>query len=344
MNNLMPIEPGMKIAAQLSPEADDDELAFVRQMGIDWAVCWTDGARAGYDYYARTKERFAKAGIEIYGFGNLDVHNQDAIVLGLPGRDEKIAEYVSHIRALGEAGIPYTTYAHMANGIWSTEREPTRGGASARAYDQDRATVGHWHGRDYALPLTHGRSYEKEEIWANFETFIRQVAPVAEAAGVRIGIHPDDPPQPMLGGIPRCIFSDHAGYQRAMDLADSPSVGICFCVGCWLEGGALMGRGVLESIADFGGQRRLFKVHLRNVTAPLPHFVETFIDDGYMDVYPIIEALAAVDFDGVLIADHVPLMADDRRVGTAYTIGYMKALLQRAADEASSAKPQLTRS
>ena len=329
MPNLMLIEPGMKLAAQVSPEADDSELAFVKQMGLEWAVCWTDGEHAGYDYYARTKDRFEKAGIKIYGFGNRDVHNQDTIVLGLSGRKKKIEEYIGHLRALGKAGIPYTTYAHMANGIWSTDREPTRGGASARAYDQAKATVGHWHGRDYALPLTHGRVFEREEIWDNYRTFIEQVAPVAEEEGVRIGVHPDDPPQRELGGVPRCIFSSHDGYVRALDIAHSPNVGVCFCVGCWLEGGPLMGKGVLESIEAFGRQNKIFKVHFRNVTAPLPHFVETFIDDGYMDMYRVLKGLRAVNFNGVLIPDHIPMMANDARVGTAYTIGYMKALLKR---------------
>ena len=133
--SLMPIPPGMKIAAQVSPDADDDELQFVRQMGIDWAVGPTDGQHAGYDYYARTKDRFDKAGIRIYGFGNRDVHNQEAIVLALDNRDAKIEEYLNHLTALGKAGIPHTTYAHMANGIWSTDRELTRGGAAARGFD-----------------------------------------------------------------------------------------------------------------------------------------------------------------------------------------------------------------
>ena len=333
MTNLMPIEPGMKIAAQVSPEATPDELAFIKQMGVDWAVCWTDGEHAGYEYYARTKERFAQAGLKIYGFGNWDVHNQDKLVLGLPGREEKIADYVAHIEALGKAGIPYTTYAHMANGIWSTEREMTRGGSSSRAYNEAEATAGHWHGRDYWLPLTHDRVYEKEEIWENFRYFIQQAAPVAEEWGVRIGIHPDDPPQPMLGGIPRCIFSNYEGYARALAMSDSANVGVCFCVGCWLEGGPLMGKGVLESIAEFGRQQKIFKVHLRNVSAPLPHFVETYIDDGYMDMYQVFEQLQAVQFDGVLIPDHIPMMAADPRLGTAYTIGYMRALFHRVRTE-----------
>jgi mannonate dehydratase len=327
------IAPGTHIALQMSPEPSEEELQFARQLGVEYVVLWTDGAHAGYDYYASRRELFERAGLKIYGFGNLDVHNQDAIVLNLPGRDAKVEQYKQHLRALGRAGIPYTTYAHMANGIWSTEPEPTRGGAPARAFDLAKAESGHWHGQRYFMPLSHGRAYGEDEIWENFASFVGEVAPVAEEAGVKIGIHPDDPPGVDLAGVPRCIFGNFAGYQRALEIANSPNVGVCFCVGCWLEGGDLMGNGVLESIRAFGQQGKLFKVHFRNVSAPLPHFVETFVDDGYMDMYQVMRELRQVGFDGVVIADHIPLMAGDRRVGTAYTIGYMKALLLRANEE-----------
>ena len=221
----------------------------------------------------------------------------------------------------------------MANGIWSTERELTRGGASARGFDLAKADAGHWAGQLYYLPFTHGRVYSQDEIWENFRYFVEQAAPVAEAAGVRIGIHPDDPPQPELGGVPRCIFSSYDGYHRAMRIADSPNVGICFCIGCWLEGGELMGKGVEESLTEFGQRNKLFKIHFRNVDQPLPHFVETFVDDGYFDMYNAMRVLEETGFDGVLIPDHIPMMADDPRVGTAYTIGYIKALLKRAQEE-----------
>ena len=145
-------------------------------------------------------------------------------------------------------------------------------------------------------------------------------------------IHPDDPPVPDLGGVPRCIFSSFDGYQKAMEIAASPNIGICFCVGCWLEGGDLMGRDVLSAIEHFGG-RRIFKVHFRNVDRPLPHFVETFVDDGCQDMYPVMKALERVGFRGVLIPDHIPEMADDPRVGTAWTIAYMKALKKRAEED-----------
>ena len=329
------IEPGIKIAAQMSPEPTQEDLDFARQLGVEYAVLWTDAAHSGYDYYASRREIFEKAGIKIYGFGNGDVHNQDGIVLNLDNRDDKIAEYKRHIQALGKAGIPYTTYAHMGNGIWTTGRAEGRGGALAREFDLSKDNVGHWRERKFEGGLTHGREFSEEEIWDNYTHFVREVAPVAEDAGVLIGIHPDDPPVPRLGGIPRCIFSSFDGYQRALDIAQSPNIGICFCVGCWLEGGDLMGRDVLESIRHFGsmGRGRIYKVHFRNVHAPLPHFRETFIDDGYMDMYQVMKMLQEVGFRGVMIPDHVPRMAGGPSVGTAYSIAWMRALLKRAEEE-----------
>ena len=342
-NPIEQIPPGVKIAAQMSPEPTEQDLRLVAQMGIEYVVLWTDATKSSAEYYASRRELFEQAGLKIYGFGNADVHNQDAITLGLPNRDEKIEEYKRHLRALGKAGIPYTTYAHMANGIWSTAPEQTRGGARARGFDLAKAEAGHWHGTRYEMPLTHGRKYTEQELWDNYEYFIRQVVPVAEEAGVMIGIHPDDPPVPELGGIPRCIFGNFEGYKRAMEIADSPNVGLCLCLGCWLEGGEWMGKSAVETIRYFGERGKLFKVHFRNVDQPLPHFVETFIDDGYVDMYTLMEALREVEFRGVAIPDHIPQMGDDRRLGTAYTIGYMKALLNRANAEARRS-PQLNRS
>jgi mannonate dehydratase len=159
------------------------------------------------------------------------------------------------------------------------------------------------------------------------------VTPVAEEVGVRIGIHPDDPPVPELAGVPRCIFGNFEGYKRAFEIADSPNIGMCLCCGTWLEGGKLMGKDVLETIRYFGSRGKIFKIHFRNVNAPLPHFVETFVDDGYMDMYKVMRALREVNYNGVLIPDHIPEMIGGSRAGTAYSIAYMKALLKRANEE-----------
>jgi mannonate dehydratase len=326
--------PGIKLSVQLPSSPSEEDLQFVRQLGVEYVNIPTSGTSATYENFLRLRLQVEDAGLRVWNIGNSDVHNMEQVTLNLPGREEKIEEYKAYLRNLSRAGIYYTTYAHMGNGIWSTDRETTRGGASARAFDLAKADSGRWAGKTFEGPLTHGRVYTPEEIWENYTYFIREVTPVAEEEGIRIGIHPDDPPVPDLGGVPRCIFSSFDGYKRALEIADSPNVGMCLCVGCWLEGGRQMGRDVLETIDYFGSRGKIFKVHLRNVSAPLPHFVETFLDNGCMDMYQVMKALRKVNFDGVVIPDHIPSMVGGRLVGTAYTIGYMKALLARVLAEA----------
>lgn len=325
----MQLPAGVKIATYASPEPTAAELNFLQALGVGYVTVFIQGEKASPEYYASRKQIFADAGITLYGLGNIAVHNQDALVLNLPGRDAKVEEYKQHLRNLGAAGIPYTTYAHMANGIWSGPREVSRG-AAARGFDLNGPGEGNWAGRAYEQPLSHGRVYGENELWDNYAYFIEQVAPVAEDQGVLIGIHPDDPPAVTLSGVPRCIFGSFDGYVRAMEIADSPNVGLCLCVGCWLEGGPLMGKGVLETIEHFGRQQKIFKVHFRNVDKPLPHFVESWLNNGYQDMRPVMQAMVDVGFDGVAIPDHTPTIADDPRIGTAYTIGYMQALLAAA--------------
>jgi mannonate dehydratase len=290
-----------------------------------------DGAT--YENFVRLREKVEGAGLKVWNIGNLNVHNMEEVTLNLPGRDQKIEEYKTYLRNIGKAGVYYTTYAHMGNGIWSTARETTRGGASARGFDLAKADAGYWDKRVFKVPFTHGRVYTQKEIWDNYTYFIKAVTPVAEEMGVRIGIHPDDPPAPVLGGVPRCIFGNFEGYKRAFEIADSPNIGMCLCCGTWLEGGKLMGKDVPETIRYFGSRGKIFKIHFRNVNAPLPHFVETFVDDGYMDMYKVMRALREVNFNGAMIPDHIPEMIGGGRAGTAYSIAYMKALLKRANEE-----------
>ncbi len=331
---VQPLEPGIKLSVQVGSDPSDEDLQFVRQLGVSYVNIWVRGPEATVENFVRLRRKVEDAGLKIWNIGNTDVHNMEEVTLNLPGRDRKIEEYKQYLRNLGKAGgIYYTTYAHMGNGIWSTEPETTRGGARARAFNLAKAIEGRWAGKVFRGPLTHGRRYTAEEIWENFTYFIRQVAPVAEQEGIRIGIHPDDPPVPELGGVPRPIFSSFEGYKKALEIADSPNVGMCLCVGCWLEGGELMGRDVIETIRYFGRLGKIFKVHFRNVSAPLPHFVETFVDDGYMEMYPVMRALCEVDFRGVVIADHIPAMVGGRYAGTAYAVGYMRALIERAEAE-----------
>ncbi len=324
-----PLPPGIKLSLQVPTEPAEEDLQFANQLGVGYVNIPGNAQSCSAENYLRLRKKVEAAGLKVWNIGNANVHNMEEVTLNLAGRDRKIEEYKSYLRNLAKAGIFYTTYAHMGNGIWSTGREPVRG-AMGRAFDLSKATEGVWNGKTFRGPLTHGRVYTKEEIWENYTYFIKAVAPVAEELGIRIGIHPDDPPQPELGGVPRCIFSSFDGYRRALEIANSPNIGMCLCVGCWLEGGDLMGKDAIETIRYFVKRKKLFKVHFRNVNRPLPHFVETLLDAGYMDMYRVMRALREVNFDGVVIADHVPGMAGGSRAAWAHSVAYMRALLDRA--------------
>jgi mannonate dehydratase len=321
---------GMQIGSRLPIPTSDDDLRFVGQIGVEWAVV-SLGMLPEHNAaaYAALRERFAAFGLQIYRIANHPLQNMSEVTLNLPGRDAKIEQYLQYIRNLGAAGIRYATGGHAPNGIWTTGDEPIRGGATSRAFRLGRPAMGTMPDRTYHGELTHGRRYSEEELWDNYAYFIRKVVPVAEEAGVRIGIHPDDPPVYDVGGIPRCIFGSFDGYKRALEIADSPNIGMCLCVGCWLEGGERMGKSVVETIRYFGSRGKIFKVHLRNVTAPLPEgFVETYLDDGYGDMEAVMRALHEVQFDGLVISDHVPHMVGGRYASEALAVGYMKGLLR----------------
>ena len=342
------LPPGMKLSVMCNPDPSDQDLQFITQLGVEYVNFDIAPERATYENFVRIRQKVEAAGLKVWNIGNSGARNMEEVVLNLPGRDQKIEEYKQYLRNLAKAGLYYTTYAHMANGIWSTSREPTRGGAMARSFDMEKGGTGSWR-KKYEGPLTHGRRYTPDELWENYTYFIKAVVPVAEEVGVRIGCHPDDPPGVELGGIPRCIFGTFDGYVRALEIANSPSVGVCLCCGCWLEGGALMGKDLIQAVRYFGRQGKLFKVHFQAVSSPLPRFTEVFIDDCYVDYYDVLKALREVNYNGVVWPTHVPAMVDVgctslRRdggiAGTAYYVGYVKALLRRVNAEAGGSGPR----
>jgi mannonate dehydratase len=328
--------PGLQVGTQLSPLCSDEEIQFVRQLGVDWALIGDPGEHT-VARYREIKRRFEDQGIGVYTIRDHAIgENMEEITLNLPGRDEKVAAYLNYVRMLGEAGIRYARYAHMGNGIWSSAREPIRGGATGRAFHLDAPSKGYWVRREWEGPLTHGRAYSEQEIWDNYAYFIERVVQVAEDVNVYVGIHPDDPPVPVLGGVPRPIFSSFEGYRRALEIADSDHVGVSLCLGCWLEGGSYMGKDALETIRYFGSQKRIWIVDFRNVSAPIPEggFVETYMDAGYMNMFRVMRTLREVDYDGVVWSDHLPEMVGGRHAAEGYSVGYLRALVQAANTEA----------
>jgi len=326
-------KPGIQLGTQLPSNASEDDMRFARQLGVEWVMTGLPPEQSTEADYRALIARFAKQGLKIYRLANDACHNMEEVTLNLPGRDKKIAEYLAYIRLLGKVGIYYSTYAHMGNGIWSSSRETTRGGAESRALRLDTAT-GRWGGKTWQNPLSHGRKFTEDELWENYTYFIKKVVPVAEEAGVFVGIHPDDPTGFDLAGVPRCIFGNFAGYVRALEIANSKNIGVCLCVGSWIEGGERTGKHVTEAIRHFAAQKKLFKIHFRNVSDPLPKgFVETFPDDGYVDMSKVMQALHDSGYTGAVISDHLPNMVGGRRSAEAFALGYMRGLIQSAASK-----------
>src|SRR5437763_12011605 len=153
---LDPLSPGIKISLQIPGDFTAEDLVFAKQLGVEYVNIPTRGGT--FETFARYKQRVEAAGLKVANIGNANVHNMPEVTLNLPGRDQKIEEYKQYLRALARVGIFYTTYAHMGNGIWSSEQETTRGTAPARAFNLKTAK-GYWAGKVFEGRLTHGRKY-----------------------------------------------------------------------------------------------------------------------------------------------------------------------------------------
>ncbi len=316
----------IKLSALINPQPSADELLFLRQLGVDYCYTWLPDKLSNYEYLARLVDEVSEAGLTLYNVGNMSVGKSPRIHLGAPGRDEDIARFVQFLRDLSRAGIKTTTFTWEPDRVWSSAPRQSR---FAKARYVDLADL-------KARPLTQGREYSLDELWRNFGYFMRAIIPAAEETGVRLALHPNDPPTDALGGIP-CLINSRERYDHAFAIADSPSLGMEFCTGCWLEGGKDFGD-MIGSINYYVNEQRIFIVHFRNVSSPQPIFSETFLDNGYFDMYQAMKALVASGYDGTIILDHTPEFVGDYHLGagTAYAIAYMRALIERAEDELST--------
>ena len=112
----------IKIAAQVRPNPSDEDIAFIKELGLDYVTLFAGKGEANYDFFMKQREIFESNDLKIYGFGNSNIHNNASLVLNLNDRDKVIEDYKKYIRDLSKAGIFYSTYAHMANGVWSTAK------------------------------------------------------------------------------------------------------------------------------------------------------------------------------------------------------------------------------
>jgi mannonate dehydratase len=326
---------------------DDEVVTFARQLGLASVHLHTpsnlDGSR-GYwqvDELIALRKRCEDAELVLEAIENVPYGHWDKVLLGLPGREVQLDNYCRTVRNMAAAGI-YTLGHHFLPGyVWRTDlRASGRGGALVTAFDADKVHEGNkLMGYKLTPPEPVSEPVDGERLWENYRVFLEAVLPVAEEVGVRLSLHPDDPPLPgvALGGIAR-ILSDPEALEKAHELSGgSPSWGLTLCLGTVSEMGGE--RSVNRVIDFFGPKGKISYVHFRDVKGVVPKFAECFLGEGNYDPAAVVRRLASVGFDGFMIDDHVPAMIGDADTwvdtsseaycsrGRAHAMGYLQGVL-----------------
>lgn len=241
----------------------------------------------------------------------------DHIKAGDARRDESIDRFLRMLPILSRQGINTVCFNFMAHVGWTrTGREyPERGGALVTGFDL----------KDY-VPCE--AVITQEELWDNYTYFIKAVVPEAERYGIKLALHPDDPPLAKLGNVSR-IMTSYENIHRAIHTVESPVLGVTYCQATY----HMMGEDVVETARKFGD--KIFFVHFRNCKGSVEHFTETFHDNGELDMAKMIETYGDMGLDVPIRVDHVPIMAGESggvagytALGRLYAIGYLKGLLE----------------
>ncbi len=332
------IEPGIKLGMRLPPGLGTAELNFLSQLGLTWCRLDLNGEDAAPDRLAQTRDTYQDAGVRIYTVMNRGMRHP-ALLEGGPERDRQLDQLADFIALLGRLEIP--TWSISWNGLLPNSQVYSTGraemdGLSTRVFDL----------AEYRLRDRPGeRRWSADEVRAAFKYMMDRLLPVAESAGVRIAVHPDDPPIPEQGGVARIFYSlDH--YRQAFELCDSPNLGILLCIGTWAEAGrAVTELDPADAVRWFGSRGRLIDIHFRNVRGTLPRFQETFMDNGDVDLQGVMDALVEVGYDGLVVPDHIPAFGIDgdlartlgggessplHPAGLAYSAGCMRVYLNNA--------------
>ncbi|RYE08645.1 MAG: mannonate dehydratase [Hyphomicrobiales bacterium] len=237
---------------------------------------------------------------------------------GLAGRDEEIDAVCTLLENMGKLGIPVWCYEWMTDFNWlrTNLATPSRGGSVVTSFDAN----------DVPADLTSNPPISEDELWANLDYFLRRTLPVAERAGVKMSMHPDDPPITPIRGVSR-IMRTIPNYHRLLEMVPSDMNTITLCQGNF----TLMTDDLPAEIRRFG--KKISFVHFRDVEGVPTQFRETWHDAGKTDMLACMQAYKDVGFDGVLRPDHVPTVEGDSNsnagysaFGRLYAIGYIRGL------------------
>jgi mannonate dehydratase len=245
-----------------------------------------------------------------------------AILLGRePDRSQQIDSICRLIERLAQAGIPAAKYNLNIIGIPRTADRAGRGGSRNASF--------RWAEAQQDAPPGLAGLLDEDENWARIDHFLAHVVPVAEASRVRLACHPHDPyTPPGFRGVTR-VLGTVAGLKRFVQMHESPYHGLNFCQGSVGEMMADPGREIFDAIEWFGARGKLFNVHFRNIRGGRLDFMETFPDEGDMDMPRSVAAYRDVGYQYMLMPDHVPTIDGRDPSGTAFAFcyGYIRALL-----------------
>ena len=300
-----------------------------------WGVSNNRGKLWEYEELAALKRRIESHGLVWEAIENFDPAHWGDVLRDGPEKQQQMEDLKTLVRTVGRVGVPIIGYNFSLAAVWGWQKTPTgRGGAMSVGYDASAI--------DSQTPIPNGMVWNmvvdpeappgsmapvsEQELWERAQWFLRELVPVAEAAGVRLAAHPDDPPVESLRGTARLVNQPQK-YQRLLDLAPSRANGLEFCMGTIQE----MTQGDLyERLDHHSNQGDICYIHFRNVRGKVPNYQEVFVDEGDIDMLRALRILQANGYEGVLIPDHCPEMhcAAPWHAGMAHALGYMKALLQ----------------
>lgn len=241
----------------------------------------------------------------------------DHIKAGDEKCDESIEKVIKMFPIMESLGMETICFNFMAHIGWTrTSRDiRERGGALVTGFDIN----------DFAAPDV---TVSAEKMWKNYEYFIKAVIPHAEKHGIKLALHPDDPPIEKLGNVSR-IMTSYDNIKRAIETVKSPILGVTMCQACYL----MMGEDLYKVIPELAD--KIFFVHFRNVRGNKYKFNETFHDNGEIDMADILRLYKRFGVNVPIRVDHVPQMAGETggvagytSVGRLYAIGYLRGLLE----------------